>query len=297
MKDAYAKLMLQQHTSQDGDAAFFEKLEGTQPKKKIHPMVRAALIAVCIGLLVPVTVWAVESIFGVTKVTVCERPLPDNSPGIGLDINYENIENLSVKDFSKHIQKLTEGEEQLHSTLSEVEEYLGLDLADNPVLTGEDTHQVGAFKEPGKTYQTYCCIAENHLLFADVQSVYSKNNIRFRVIATATAEHPTIDESVYHSTNITYFDHWAREVETQQYTTQAGIPVLIVTVREGAKYNYGADYGALIDCFACFAINNISYKIKIDSFTFTSDDQGLFATPEEKIMTTFLEVLEGFVIE
>lgn len=297
MKDTYTKLMVQQHTSQDGDTAFFEKLECTQPKKHMKPILRAAVIVLCIGLLIPVTAWAVENIFSTTKVTVCERPLPDNRPGIGLDIYYENIENLTPKDFSKHIQKLDEGEEKLHTTLAEVEEYLGLDLVDNPVLTAEDTHPVGAFKEAGKNFQTYCHIAEDHLLFADVQSVYNRNNVRFRITATATVDHPTIEEDVYHSTDITYFDHWARDVQTDQYMTQAGIPVLIVKVREGATYNYGADYGALLDCFACFAVNNISYKIEINGWSFSSDDRDQFATPEEKVMATLVEVLEGFTLE
>lgn len=295
MKDAYTKLMVQQHTT--ADAAFYEKLEQVQAKKQMRPMLRAAMIVLCIGLLIPVTVWAVENIFGVTKVTVCQKPLSDNKSGIGLDIYYENIENHSPKDFSKHIQKLKEGEELLHASLEEVEKYLGLDLVNNPVLTGEDTHQVAAFQEPGKHFQTYCHIAEDHLLFADVQSVYNRNDIRFKITATATIEHPTIEEDVYHSTNITYFDHWARDVQTEQYVTQAGIPVLIVKVREGAKYNYGAEYGGLLDCFACFAVNNISYKIEISSWFYDSDDRGRFATPEEKVMTTLLEILEGFTLE
>lgn len=295
MKDAYRKLMVQQHTVKD--AAFYKKLEQAQPKKKVKPVLRAAIAAACLCLLIPATVWAAESIFGVAKVNVCERPLTDDRPGIGLDIHYENIKNHSPKDFAKHIQKLQEGEERLHATLEEVEEYLGLDFVDNPVLSAEDTHPVGAFKEPGKNFQTYCHIAEEHLLFADVQSVYNRNNVRFRITATTTIEHPTIEEGIYHSTNITYFDHWARDIETDQYMTQAGIPVLIVMVREGATYNYGADYGALLDCFACFAANNISYKIEVTGWSFSSDDRELFVTPEEKVMATMVEVLDGFTLE
>lgn len=297
MKEAYLKLMMQQDLSDDFDAAFYEKLNTSVAQKSHRINWKVAVVAVCILLMIPVTVLAAESIFGFTKVTVCERPISDNRPGIGLDIYYEDIKNHSPKDFAKHIQKLQEGEERLHATLEEVEEYLGLDLVDNPVLTAEDTHPVGAFKEPSKNFQTYCHIAEEHLLFADVQSVYNRNNVRFRVTATATIEHPTIEEDIYHSTNITYFDHWARDIETDQYMTQAGIPVLIVMVREGATYNYGADYGALLDCFACFAVNNISYKIEINGWSFSSDDRELFATPEEKVMATLMEVLDGFVIE
>ena len=62
MKDAYAKLMVQQHTTSDGDAAFYEKLEQTQPKKRSNPILRAAVVAACLCLLIPVTVYAVQNI-------------------------------------------------------------------------------------------------------------------------------------------------------------------------------------------------------------------------------------------
>ena len=52
MKDAYTKLMLQQHTS--NDAAFYEKLENAQKQKKYRKGWKAAVAAACICLLIPV---------------------------------------------------------------------------------------------------------------------------------------------------------------------------------------------------------------------------------------------------
>jgi hypothetical protein len=57
MKEEYTKLMVQQHTSPEGDAAFFEKLETVQTNKRI-PAWKVAVIAACIALMIPVTVWA-----------------------------------------------------------------------------------------------------------------------------------------------------------------------------------------------------------------------------------------------
>lgn len=297
MKDAYTKLMVQQHTTTDGDAAFYEKLEQAQPKKRANPILRAAVVAACLCLLIPVTVYAVQNIFGLAKATQMDRPLSDNQPGIGLDIHYENIENFSVKDFPKHLQKLEEGELLLHSSLEEAAQHLGLALIDNPILTAEGTNQVAAFKERGKHHQTFCGVYDGQLIFTQVQSVYKRNDVQFKVSAMATVEHPTLDEAEYHSINITYYDHHSRKIQTEQYTTQAGIPVLIVTVRDGAIYNYDADYGALSDCFACFAVDNISYQIELTGWHFDSEDRDTFATPEEKVKATLLEVLDGFVIE
>ena len=82
MKEAYTKLMVQQHTSAEGDAKFFEKLETAQAKKRI-PAWKVAVIAACICLIIPGCVWAAETIFGVTKVTQTERPDYYDRPGIG----------------------------------------------------------------------------------------------------------------------------------------------------------------------------------------------------------------------
>ena len=294
MKDAYTKLMLQQYTSED--AAFYEKLEQTHPRKRISTLLRIAMVAACLCLLIPATVLAAGSIFSVSKVTVCERPMPvDGLPGIGMDIQYENIGNYELKDFPRHLQKLEEGEIVLHTSQEDVEKYLGLDLIENAVLSADDTHQVAAFDESGKNYQTYCGVWDGQFLFAKVRSVYKRNGIRFNMTAIATVEHPTMDEKEYHNTNITYFDENNREILSEQYVTQGGIPVLIVTVMEDSHLS--DNNRALVDYFACFAVNNISYKIELTGWFFDSYDLEKFTSPEEKAIETLTEILDGFVLE
>lgn len=298
MKETYTKLMVQQEPSPEADAAFYEKLNRSSTSKNHKPTWKAAVAAACILLLIPVTVWAAENIFSITNATVCQRPTPISGvSGIGLDIQYESLENYSLKDFSKHLQKLEESEEMLHASLAEAEAYLGLDLLENSVLSAEDTRQVAAFKERGKQFKTYCCIWEGDFLFADIQSVYHRNDIRFKLTATVTADHPSVDEAEYHNTNITYFDEHNREVLTEQYLTQAGIPILIVTVMEDNYRWDDYDNRAILDCFACFAVNNVSYKLEPTAWEFDDDDLDKYADMDEKVMANLKEVLEGFTLE
>ena len=296
MNEAYTKFMLQQDLTQAADTAFYEKLEKGHTNKPHMSVWKVAIAVACVLLLIPVTVWAAESIFGVTKVTVCQRPTPvDGLPGIGMDIVYENIENFDLKDFPKHLQRLEEGELRLHTSQDEVEKYLGLDLIDNEILRAADTHQVGAFGESGKNFQTFCGVWDGQILFTEVQSVYKRNNVRFKITATATVEHPTIDEAEYHSTNITYFDEHNRQIQSEQYVTKNGIPVLIVTVTE--DYRRPPDNRAILDCFAFFSVDNISYKLEPNAYFFDSYAMDRYATPDEMIMETLLEILDGYVIE
>ena len=146
MKDAYTKLMVQQHTSPGSDAAFFEKLDSARQQRK--PVWKAAVIAACVCLIISGCVWAAETIFGVTKVTICERPTyVDNKPGTGLDIVYENLEDYHIEDFSDHLQGLKEYEQVLHESWAAAEEYLGIDLIDNIHFTANDTYCRPAFMD------------------------------------------------------------------------------------------------------------------------------------------------------
>lgn len=296
MNDRYTKLMLQQTLSPEAEAAFFEKLERASKKRK--PAWKAAVVAACICLLVPVTAWAAENIFGTTKVIQCERPVLDNIPGIGLDVLYDNIENYPIKEFPRHLQKLEEGELILHNTWEEAEAYLGIDLIGNTVLTADDALPVDAFNEPTKFCQGYYGALDGQFLFAEILSAYKRNDIGFLVTATVTTDLPTANESDYHNHNITYIDEHNRKIHTQQYTTQAGIPVLIVSVTEDTQYNRSQDaWDELTDCFACFAVDNVSYEVRINSWTFVSYDLRQFESPEAKVMATLKEVLEGFTLE
>ena len=316
MHDTYTKLMLHQDLSQNVDAVFYEKLEKGTQKKRISVW-KVAVVAACICLIIPGCVWAAETIFGVTKVTQTERPTyHDNKPGTGLDIVYENLEDYHIEDFSKHLQELKEYEEVIHESWAAAEEYLGIDLVDNVHFTAIDTYSKPAFmdkahqrtsvnpekhsqtlKRFGENTQSTCWAYNDQLFAARVVSEYERNHMIFMVRAMVSVDlPPEIKDDVYnyyHGYSITYADRNQEKVdiETEQYVTPSGIPVLIVTVTsdgiltDNIKSN---DWQYLNDCIAFFSVNNVTYSVNASlnsSYT------------EEEVVSILKEFLDGFVIE
>ena len=304
MNEEYTELMMQQSLSADADAAFFEKLENTSGKKKCFISWKVAVATVCILLLIPVTAWAAEYIFSVTKVTKIERPTLDNKPGIGLDIQYENLENHDLKDFSKSLQALEETQVISHASWEEAEKHLGIDLLQNPVLTEDHTKNITPFdgSKPGE--REHCLgiyrVADGQFISGSIGAGYQRNGVDFIVSATATAQHPTANldniTNDHHGTSITFLDKNGIDITTEQYMTRAGIPVLIVTVSRNQLnvYDSGAE---IVECNAYFAVNNVSYSVINYGFSFSSLDRGTYSGAKEKVMEVMLEILDGFVIE
>ena len=301
MNDAYTKFMLQQDMSQAADAAFYEKLE--KGSKKHRPVWKAAVAVACVLLMIPVSVWAAESIFGVTKVTVAERPMPINDlPHVGLDIVYENIEHYSLKDFPKHLQELEKGGIVLHDDWAAAEEYLGIDLIDNPFFTAEDTYRVAGFGKRDKFCQGIYYVWDGQFYGAKIGSLFKRDGFSYSVNAMITADAPSeITEEVtkyYHGHSISYAQYPNRDVtvSTEDYVSKAGIPVLIVAVT-GQSDIENKKWDDLLDCFACFAVNNISYTVSISGYSFASTELDTFSGPKEKNTVALKEFLDGFVIE
>ena len=133
MKDAYTKLMLQQHTSED--AAFYEKLEQTQPKKSVKPILRTAIVAACLCLMVPVTAWAAKNIFGVTKITIEDGKDFYGKDAVVMHRDVENVEHIPITEFSPYLQELKETEWLYFDSWEDAEEKIGIDFISNTVLT------------------------------------------------------------------------------------------------------------------------------------------------------------------
>lgn len=301
MKDAYTKLMLQQHTAKD--AAFYEKLELSQPKKKTKPVLRVAIAAACLCLLIPVTVYAVTNIFNQMQVTKTERPTIDNKPGIGLDILYEDIEYLPLSSFSQQIQDLEEPTEALYDSWTDAEEYLGIDLINNTLFTAEDTRLMAAYGERGKHCQSLYYVWDGQFDGFKMGTTFKRRGIQFGVSALAMTEYAAeydIDEDInkyYYGSSMTYAQYPVREVSisTEEYVTKGGIPVLIVTVTREAKSSDSPDEIKLLTAF--FAVNNISYRVMMGGYSIDPAELEGYANLEELIMATMYEVLDGFVIE
>ena len=303
MKETYTKLMVHQEPSPEADAAFFEKLELAQPNKKMKPLLRAAIVAASLCLLIPVTVYAVTNFFNRMQVTKTERPTLDNKPGIGLDIVYEDIEYLPLSSFSQLVQDLEEPAEALYDSWIDAEEYLGIDLINNALFTAEDTRFMAAYGERGKHCQSLYYVWDGQFAGFKMGTTFRRRGIEFGVSALAMTEHAAeydYDEDIrnnYYGSSMTYVQYPVREVtiSTEEYITKGGIPVLLVTVTRDARDSTSPN--EVKQLFAFFAVNNISYRVMMGGYSVVLSEIENFTNKEEMIMATMYEVLDGFVIE
>lgn len=284
MKDTYTKLMLQQHTSPEGDAVFFEKLEKTG--KKPRPVWKVAIAVACILLLVPVTVWAAETIFRTTTVIKTSDITVHGEPGIGMQIRYETIKSHPILEFSDHLQTLTENTLIAFDSWAQAEADLGIKLLSNPVLTDENTHRAydnhWIQEYAGEHCHGYYVGADGQLFYGTIRAVYERNNLTFSVSAKVTADHPAKTEEMlreYHGIHIGYATDWDSQVTTSNIVTKNGIPVTILAIGIGESTSY----------IALFAVNDISYEIR----SIGTDG----AWNNDAVYASIVEVLEGFTLE
>ena len=284
MKDAYTKLMLQQHTSPEADAVFFEKLDSARKQRK--PVWKAAVVAACILLMVPVTVWAAESIFRTSTVTRVNNVTFQEEPGAGLKIRYGDIQSYPISAFPEHLQVLSEKKQFTFDSWEEAKQFFGIPILLNTVFTDENTHRVNdhywSDAPAGAHCHGYCLIEDGQMYFGTFRAVYERNNITFTVSAEVTAEHPSQTEDrlrEYHGIHIEYAEKWDSQVITDTVTTKGGIPVTILSIGIGETTEY----------IALFAVNDISYQVRSAGMKGRWDDNAVY--------TAILEVLDGFVIE
>lgn len=283
MNEIYTKLMKQQSLSQEAKAEFYEKLEHAHTRRRVDPVLRTAVIAACVLLLIPVTILAVENIFGVVVINRVEQATVRNQPGVGLDIRFDNVKNHPITDFSKRLQTLKKSQVVGYESWEEAEKDLGMDLLSNSICTDGKTARIGQYtgkgNPPGKHCEgIYSCV-DSQLCHARIAAAYQRGPVKFVVGAEITAEHPTVtDERLkqYHGTSIAYFEKYDPNVTTEQYVTKSGIPVTICTV----------DLGDMAEHTAYFAVNDISYGVRIIGCEGSWDDSAIYGV--------LCEILEGF---
>lgn len=284
MKDAYVKLMVQQHTSKD--VVFYEKLEHIQPKKRISSTLRWATVAACICLLIPVTVWAAENIFATTKVNRFNNITYQDRPGAGLEIQYEDIQSHPISEFPDYLQTLSEKTQLTFDSWTDAQQYLGVPILSNSIFTDPNTKLMNdtywSDAPAGAHCHGYCLVEDGQLYYATFRATYERNCIAFTVSAEITAEHPSFTEetlSHYHGTHIEYNERWDSSVTTSNIVTHNGIPVTILSIGIGGTTQY----------IAMFAVNDISYQVRSAGMKGGWDNNRVYAA--------ITEVLDGFVIE
>lgn len=290
INEAYTKLMLQQNTSAEADAAFYEKLAQATPRRNTRPARKAAIVAACVLLLIPVTVWAVESIFGVTRITHLEGKDFRGEDAVGYQAQVENVENIPITEFSPFLQELEETMCAYYDSWEEAEQAVGIDLLSNRILTDEGTHLMASFYSNGAKYcEGLYQVADDQLFAVNIYARYYRNKTRIGVSAAMTADNPQMTEELfqlYHGFGIRYYPtRYTDHITTEQFTTESGIPVTIVYPFDGS-YAWPTAY---------FSVNNVSYTITVDGYEVMNGETEEMA--DERANSVLREVLEGFTLE
>ena len=303
MKDAYAKLMGQQHTSADADAVFFEKLESTGKQHK--SVWKTAIAAVCILLMIPVGVWAAESIFGMTRITIGKGNNIKGKDAIVIQRDVENVEHIPIEEFSPYLQELKETQWLYFDSWEDAEEKIGVEFIDNLILDDENTQPYtrkkkyghdergiayAALKTKATPYRGVYYAADEQFFAASFSAEYWRNRTKFMITAYMTTDHPLMTEEiflVYHGFGDRYYKENVN-ITTEQYVTKNGIPATIFYVDSNNSFGY-------IHPYAYFSVNNISYHIEFNQYGNQSEETA--EQTNARLLALMRESLDGFVVE
>ena len=303
MKDAYTKLMVQQHTSADADAVFFEKLESTGKQHK--SVWKTAIAAVCILLMIPVGVWAAESIFGMTRITIGKGKNIDGKDAIVMHRDVENVEHIPIEEFSPYLQELKETQWLYFDSWEDAEEKIGVEFIDNLILDDENTQPYtrkkkyghdergiayAALKTKATPYRGVYYAADEQFFAASFSAEYWRNRTKFMITTYMTTDHPLMTEEiflVYHGFGDRYYKE-NTNITTEQYVTKNGIPATIFYVDSNNSFGY-------IHPYAYFSVNNISYHIEFNQYGNQSEETA--EQTNARLLALMREILDGFVVE
>ena len=305
MHDTYTKLMMRQDLSQDVDAAFYEKLEQAQPKKRAKPVLRAAVVAAYLCLMIPVTAWAAKNIFGVTTITIDNGKDFYGKDAVVMHRDVENVEHIPIEEFSPYLQELKETEWLYFDSWEDAEEKIGVDFISNTLLDDENTQPYtrkktynyderglayAALKTKATPYRGVYYAADEQFFSASFSAEYWRSRVQFMITANMTADHPLMTEEiflVYHGFGDRYYKENAN-ITTEQYITKGGIPATIYYTDSNHPLGWAQPY-------AYFSVNNISYHIEFNQFD--SQQGETDAQTNERLLALMKEILDGFVIE
>lgn len=277
--DTYKHLMEKQIVSAETTAKFYEALEKPDKKRKSFRW-KAALIAACVALMIPLTVFAASNIISQPKVKIgATEHFPNR---IGYILRFDNMQSFPLSTFSKNVQGITEYKQSYLNSWAAAEKTLGIDLMHNTILEDDNTAKGRIVNPDG--HSAHCvisyCTSDEQLYYVQVDATYIvKSKHTFSVKAKIAVEHPnlTADETqILHGITIGYPDNTT--ISYEEHTTKEGIPVAMLTTQGDSNYIHG---------IASFAVNNIAYEIH---FTSTLNEQAV----EQALL---LEILDAFVLE
>jgi len=277
MMEHYCKTMKKLTMSDAAVAGFYEKLEDASVKKR-HYTLRPALIAACLCLLIPLAVYAASSIFGQPKSEPITKP---PRAGKGYVTSVDNIYSRQSTDFSPELQTLNDSARKDFSSFQEAENYIGFQLLDAPALFSGDIQKRNILlTAQGKSHIYHChtsFVGDGQLLMGHVEAYYQKGLLNIDLRATVTVDHPEMTDDmlkIIHADRIFYPGIQVERIDSENITTEAGLPVCITTVQRSHSNDYEAT----------FSINGVSFSLAI---------RGCGERKNEEAKALLLEILES----
>ena len=287
MTNAYRKLMEQQQLSPQAKQDFYRNLQKNETEKTRAFSLRAALVAVCILLMIPITASAVETIFGVSIVQIIKGTTSTNELGTGYEVNHPNMTSRQLSDFPEEIQQMEDYRLKIYDSWDQAEEELGITLVNNSFFNSEAVTKEDAYNlaKEGIYDRVHCFAQYNGLngqfYRAAVTAAYRYAGMSITLRSVVTCDHPAIseeDEYRMHQTGVLYEDRDVEEIRQEQYLASNGITATVITVdRTGSK---STDYEAT------FSAGGASYRITVHTYDRSRDTEA---------KDTLLRILEGFV--
>lgn len=281
-------MMEQQCLSNSAQQAFYEKVQTSQLRKKTAVVVKIAVIAACICLLIPITVFAVEIISGYSIVEIFEGKTNSNHFDTGYQVTYPDALSRPLSDFPEELHNMEE-QYTVHTYASweDAEISLGIKLINNTVLSGEGIQKARSYNlaYDGISGRQHCFAYFNgksgQFYRAMITAAYRYQNAHITVHSTVTAQHPEISgEDAYrlHQTGVEYRDADVVSITQEPYAANNGIQTSIVRV-EWAN-GHSPEYAA------CFFANGASYKITVSSYDPQKDAES---------RALLIDILDAFV--
>ena len=254
MNEQYKKMMDMQDIDSNVTAQFYEKLA---QKASHHKSIRwkVAIAIAIIVLMIPLSVWAAENVFGKAKVKIGEISY---FPGMdGYSVRFENLENYTLGSFPKEISNLTEDKNIYTDSWNEAENAIGIDLLENAVLA-EAKKATYQFYYPAKEI-SHCVVGlrteSDQLYYVSVEALYKYDHLMINLQSKITVEHPNLDEEtkqILHGITVGFDSNNNAQISYEEYTPKEEIPVVIIRAQTNDMIHYNA----------VFAVNNISYEIR-----------------------------------
>lgn len=287
MRNNYRDLMVQQSLSDQAKQSFYQNLGNREKKNRASFVRKFAVAAVCVLLLVPITAFAVENIFGVSVVEIVKGNTATGKFGTGYEVDYTDITAKQLEDFPEEIRTMEDYRLVIYDSWEQAEEELGITMVNNTFLQNEAVTKERCYdlREEGIGQRLHCFGQYNGLnnrfYRATVKAAYLYDNMHITLQTVVTCAHPDIPEEKAHQmhwSGAKYRDKDVEEIYQETYQAANGIVANIVTVdRTGGKVS---------EYVATFSANGVSYRITIKSYEPNRD---------EEAKENLIQILEAFV--